>query len=62
MTAELSAFEHDAGNCFYSAKIVKRGNRYDIDFGFVNDPGQDPSAIAHYLKLQRFAIVSVRQP
>ena len=60
MTAELSAFVHDAGNCIYSANIVKRGNRYDMVFGFVNDSGRmNPSAVAHFLRLQQFAIASV---
>ena len=59
MTAELSAFEHDVGNCFYSANLVKRGNRYDMVFGFVNNSRMKPSTVAHYLRLQRFAIASV---
>lgn len=60
---ELDAFEHYVGNCFYSAKIVSGRRPFEIEFGFQQGTGlMNPSAVAAYLKLQRFALASVTGP
>jgi hypothetical protein len=62
-TAELTAIVHDAGNCFYSANVIQKGDRSEMVFGFNGGAGpMDPSAVAHFLRLQRFAFSTVTGP
>ena len=60
VSGELSAFENEVGNCFYSSAVVQKHNRYEMVFGFKDASGpMNPAAIANYLRLQRFVIASV---
>jgi hypothetical protein len=34
VSGELSAFENEVGNCFYSSAVVQKHNRYEMVFGF----------------------------
>jgi hypothetical protein len=59
---ELGEFQALAGNCFYSAHVAQKGARFEMVFGFKDGAGpMDPSVVAHFLRLQRFALSSVTQ-
>jgi hypothetical protein len=63
--AEIGYFEAFAGNCFYSAHVAQKGSRFEMVFGFKTGSGpgpMNPSAVAHFLRLQRFAVSSVNGP
>lgn len=60
---EIGYLDAFAGNCFYSSNVVQQGTRFEMVFGFKRGAGpMDPSAVAHYLRLQRFAFSSVTGP
>jgi hypothetical protein len=59
---ELDAFVHEIGNCIYSANVIQRGSGSEMLFGFKEGAGpMDPTAVAHFLRLQQFAVSSVTQ-
>lgn len=60
---EIDYLDAFAGNCFFSSNVVQQGARFEMVFGFKSGAGpMNPSAVAHYLRLQRFAFSSVTGP